>query len=110
MEEKNYTGAVPENRRGEAVTAEASRTFNDAALAAGFFTDTVRKLLDVNRWHEHAGEALARFVLTDSTGNAVEGEAREGLLMKIDIPGPGSQGGRRVRLGGDRRGQKGRFR
>jgi hypothetical protein len=93
MEDKNYTGVVPGQVRGESVTARGSRRIDDAADAKAFFSRTENRLLDVNRWHELAGEALARFTLTDNAGEPVQGRAREGLLLKIDIPGPGSRKG-----------------
>src|SRR5688572_376121 len=84
MEDKNYTGVVPGQERGESVTARGSRRFDHAADAKAFFGRTENRLLDVNRWHELAGEALARFTLTDNAGEPVEGLARKGLLLKID--------------------------
>jgi len=93
MEDKNYTGAVPGQHRGDAVTADGSRTFDDLTAAKAFFFQAEAKLLDVNEWHSQGGEALARFMLTDRDGSTVEGTARQGLLIKIDIPGPGSESG-----------------
>ena len=93
MEEKNYTGAVPGQHRGDSVTAQANRTFEDAAAAKTFFSHAEARLLDINQWHDQAGEALARFTLTDRAGNPVDGQAQQGMLIKIDIPGPGSESG-----------------
>ncbi|MCF0071049.1 hypothetical protein LZD49_11245 [Dyadobacter sp. CY261] len=93
MDEKNYTGAVPDNYRGESITAESSRQFVDAAAASTFFIEAEGRLLDVNHWHEWAGKALAHFMLSDSDGNPVNSDAEKGLLLKIDIPGPGSKEG-----------------
>lgn len=93
MEEKNYTGAVPGQNRGDSVTAEGSRSFEDVIAAKAFFFQTEARLLDVNQWHAQAGEALARFTLTDEAGNPLDGIAKQGLLVKIDIPGPGSEAG-----------------
>lgn len=93
MDEKNYTGTVPGQHRGDSVTAEARRVLEDAAAAKAFFLQVEKRLLDVNQWHNQAGEALARFMLTDIEGNPVSGTAQEGMLIKIDIPGPGSESG-----------------
>lgn len=93
MEDKNYTGVVPEQVRGESVTAMGNHKFDNGTEAKAFFSQTENRLLDVNRWHELAGEALARFTLTDNAGEPVEGLARKGLLLKIDIPGPGPRKG-----------------
>lgn len=93
MEDKNYTGAVPGQHRGDSVTAEGSRTFDDVTAAKAFYSEVQAKLLDVNHWQDQAGEALARFIMTDAAGNPAAGGARQGLLIKIDIPGPGSKSG-----------------
>lgn len=93
MEDKNYTGAVPGQHRGDSVTAESSRTFDDVTAAKAFFFQAEAKLLDINQWHDQASEALARFILTDPAGNPATGPAKQGLLIKIDIPGPGSESG-----------------
>ncbi|WP_342087963.1 hypothetical protein [Dyadobacter sp. OTU695] len=93
MEDKNYTGVVPAQVRGDAVTAQGSRRFDNAAEAMAFFSRAENRLLDVNHWHELAGEVLAYFTLTNSKGESLAGQAREGLLLKIDIPGPGSEEG-----------------
>lgn len=45
MKEKNYTGAVPENYRGESITAESTREFEDAAAAGAFFKEAARQSL-----------------------------------------------------------------
>lgn len=93
MEDKNYTGTVPGQHHGESVTAEGSRDFDDITTAKAFFFQAEGRLLNVNQWHDEAGEALARFILADSAGNPVDGMAQQGLLIKIDIPGPGSKSG-----------------
>ncbi|GGH35042.1 hypothetical protein GCM10007423_26390 [Dyadobacter endophyticus] len=93
MEDKTYTGTVPGQHHGESVTAEGSRDFDDITTAKAFFFQAEGRLLNVNQWHDEAGEALARFILADSAGNPVDGMAQQGLLIKIDIPGPGSKSG-----------------
>lgn len=89
MEDKNYTGVVPAQLQGGSVTARGSRRFDNTTDAKAFFSRIENQLLDVNRWHELAGEALAHFTLVDKARETVEGLAMEGLLLKIDIPGPG---------------------
>ncbi len=93
MEEKNYTGAVPGQHSGESVTADGSREFENDTSAKAFFSQVEARLLNVNQWHDQAGEALAQFTLTDRAGNPLDGAAQEGMLIKIDIPGPGSKSG-----------------
>lgn len=91
MEEKNYTGAIPGQQKGDAITAESTRTFPGPKEAVDFFERLRPRLLAVNGWHEQAGGALAKFTLTDAGGHPVPDVAREGLLICIDIPGPGSK-------------------
>lgn len=93
MEDKNYTGTVPAQQRGDSVTAEGNRKFDDVTAAKAFYLQAEARLLDVNHWHDQAGGTLARFMLTDTVGNPISGTAQKGLLIKIDIPGPGSKSG-----------------
>ncbi|GGN03695.1 hypothetical protein GCM10010967_43140 [Dyadobacter beijingensis] len=94
MDEKNYTGAVPENYRGDSITAECFREFENTDAARACFRESAMKLMDVDHWHEWATEMLGRFVISDVFGNPVGGTAREGLLIRINIPGPGSSSGK----------------
>lgn len=94
MEEKNYTGAVPDNYRGESITAQSVRKFGDTSAAKTFFEESALRLIDVNHWHELAAKPLGRFLISDVVGNPLNQTAREGLLIKIDIPGPASSSGK----------------
>ena len=91
MEEKNYTGAVPDNLKGNQVDATSVKELPSAEMARSFFEKAKVKLLDVNRWNEVAGEVLAEFQLMDESGSPRSGPASEGLLLRIDIPGPGTK-------------------
>ena len=90
MDEKNYTGTIPGQQKGDEITAETSRELAGLSEATGFFEMVKSRLLRVNDWHELAGEALAKFTLADQDGHPLRGAAREGLLICIDIPGPGN--------------------
>lgn len=91
MDEKNYTGVIPGQQKGDVITAESTCTFLGPEEAIGFFNLAKSRLLYVNGWQERAGKALARFTLTKADGHPVPGAAREGLLICIDIPGPGGE-------------------
>ena len=93
MHEKNYTGIIPPQTSGIAITASSHADFSTAKEAAAFFQEARKRLLHINHWHKIAGNLSATFQLTDKDGNEVEGEAKEGHLLKIDIPGPGSATG-----------------
>jgi hypothetical protein len=91
MEQKNHSNAVPENQSGDSVDAESVRNCADAEEANALFSRAKARLLNVNSWHEFAGDLLAHFTLMDKAGNQVQGPAREGLFIRIDIPGPGTK-------------------
>jgi hypothetical protein len=58
-----------------------------------FFSVVKERLLNVNNWHEYAGETSATFCLLDKSGNALKRKAAKGDYLEIDIPGPGSEAG-----------------
>ncbi|MBO9616566.1 MAG: hypothetical protein J7619_28015 [Dyadobacter sp.] len=93
MAEKNYTGTVPDNYRGEKITAQATRDFESLSDATAFFRKASQRLMDVEHWQQWAGKALADFVVSDRSGKPLNVPAEQGLLIRIDIPGPGSASG-----------------
>jgi len=93
MEEKNYTGIIPEQEDGREISVKSEVETGDLQKAKALFDLAKNRLLDVNHWQELTGKLLADFQLTDHTGQHVEGLVREGLYYKIDIPGPGSSAG-----------------
>jgi hypothetical protein len=93
MEEKNYSGTIPAQEDGSKINIESAAETKDTQKAKALFNIAKERLLDVNHWQELTGKMLADFQLTDQKGQHVEGPAQEGLLFKIDIPGPGSKAG-----------------
>lgn len=93
MEEKNYTGIVPQHHEGKIIDTEASKTFDTTEEASKFFEAVKEKLVHVNRWHEVAGALSATFQLVDSGGSEVDRAVQQGDYFKIDIPGPGTRSG-----------------
>lgn len=90
MEEEFGNKHIPPQELGEQIDAVEDRTFEDEAAAADFFVLARHRLLDVNQWAALAGSELSRFQLTNAFGNPIEGLAKEGDYLRIDIPGPGS--------------------
>lgn len=93
MENKNYTGIVPEQYTGKEIKAEAALTFESTSEAQSAYEAAKKKLLDVNKWHHVAGIVSAHFQLNDGSGNEVERAVEKGDYIRIDIPGPGSSAG-----------------
>lgn len=94
MQEKNYTGVVPGQESGVAINASSEVNFGSQEEARAFFRVARERLLHVNGWHKLAGGISATFQLTDEHGNEVEGPAKEGYHLKIDVPGPGTVTGK----------------
>jgi hypothetical protein len=90
MEEKNYTGAVPENEEGSQIDATSAKEFTSADEAGNWFDVASNRLLNVNGWQQLTTDGLAQFQLFDVYGAPVKSVASEGLLIRIDIPGPGT--------------------
>ena len=84
---------VPQQEIGEQMDAIEKRTFENEAAAIDFFMLAKHRLLNVNEWSLLAGNGLSEFQLTNAFGNPIEGLAKEGDYLKIDIPGPGSSTG-----------------
>jgi hypothetical protein len=93
MEEKNYTGLIPENNTGVIIDSAAAEAFASAEEAKAFFSIVKDRLLHPQKWHEVAGAGSAEFQLIDPGGQAVTRTAAVGDYFKIDIPGPGSSAG-----------------
>lgn len=93
MDEKNFTGLIPENIEGKEVTAQAGAKFENAAEAQTFYEKAKMKFLFIHNWKKIVGTLSADFQLTDSNGNEVDRDVRPGDHFRIDIPGPGSQAG-----------------
>ena len=93
MSEKNYTGLVPENREGKAITAEASKRCADESAAEALYRKAKQRLLSVHGWAKIAGALSADFQLTDDTGKETDRQVQAGDHFRIDITGPGSKAG-----------------
>jgi len=93
MEEKNYTGLIPEQKDGREITAEATAEFQNASQASAFYKEARGRLLFIHNWHKIAGRLSADFQLTDEHGKEVDRLAQKDDYFRIDITGPGSDAG-----------------
>ncbi|MFN0256471.1 hypothetical protein [Pedobacter ureilyticus] len=84
---------LPKQEIGEQMDVVEKRTFENEAAAIDFFILAKYRLLNVNQWSLLAGSELSNFQLTNAFGNPIEGLAKEGDYLQIDIPGPGSATG-----------------
>jgi hypothetical protein len=80
---------IPPQREGGKKDIEHRVTAIDDDDARKLFFIARNRLVDVNKWHELAGAASAKFTLTDRTGAEVDRTAEQNDYFKIDIPGPG---------------------
>ena len=82
-----------EEKGGAKSDTDSEASFDNEELAKEFFETVKERLLDVNNWHKRAGQATAKFTLTDNSGVEVQRSVQEGDHFKIDIPGPGTATG-----------------
>lgn len=93
MEEKNYSGVIPDNHTGKIIDAVESIELSSPTEAKELFQVVRHRLLDVNNWEHFAGAGSAGFQLVDSDGIEVNRPLQKGDFFKIDIPGPGPAAG-----------------
>lgn len=93
MEEKNFSGVVPDQYTGKVIDIVENIEFNDSSEAKAFFAIVKDRLLNVNNWEQIAGMTSANFQLVDSGGLEVNRTVQKGDFFKIDIPGPGPVAG-----------------
>jgi len=84
---------IPRQLLGEQKDILQTRRAGDKTEVMRLFESAVERLLDVNRWAEWSGPLSAEFQLTDGRGMPVQGKAKEGLFIRIDILGPGTTTG-----------------
>lgn len=93
MEEKNYTGIIPNQQTGKRIDVESFVEMNNVEEAKAFFTIVKSRLQNVNGWHHLAGSLSAHFQVVDSEGTEVNRPVQKDDYFKIDIPGPGTKSG-----------------
>lgn len=93
MEDKNYTGVIPAQEEGLSFEAREEVALENVEEAKRLYAMARQRLLDVDRWHDIAGEITARFTVTDEKGQPVGRPVQEGDLFMIDIPAPENESG-----------------
>lgn len=84
---------IPAQDEGKALEARSRQEFPDTDAAKMAFLEARENLLDVNRWAESSGGVSATFQLVNPDGYLVDGAAEKGQIIRIDIPGPGTEAG-----------------
>lgn len=84
---------VPMQYTGSEMNAVEETVLETEEAAIGFFEVVKERLLSVNQWGKLAEVPLSTFRLTNAQGEEIDGHAKEGDYLKIDIPGPGTQTG-----------------
>jgi hypothetical protein len=90
---KHAEDTIPEQQTGRSTSFSEERLSATAQEAHENFKEAASKLLNVNDWHIYAGPGSSRFCLTNNLGEDVTGFAKEGFLINIDLPVPGSDAG-----------------
>lgn len=92
MTERSTNNFIPDQEEGVSTNTENTIELPQKE-AEDFYSLVKERLLNVNSWHEFAGEAGATFSLLDAKGNLLKRKAAKGDYFEIDIPGPGSEAG-----------------
>ena len=80
---------IPEQHTGVAKEVHHHITATSPEDAAVIFDRARARLLQVNEWAHTADGPSAKFLLCDDGGNAISRAARQGDLVRIDLPAPG---------------------
>ncbi len=84
---------IPPQHEGTALEARSSQEFQDSDTAKMAYLKARQRLLDVNHWSRYIDGITAVFQLMNQNNEPVEGIAEKGLLIRVDIPGPGTSTG-----------------
>jgi hypothetical protein len=84
---------LPSQKEGSETNSRHSKEYGSEKEAREVFALAVERLLHMNRWYLLTGKGTASFQLTDEQGNNIEGPARVGQRLRIDIPAPGTEAG-----------------
>ncbi|MGZ3767448.1 MAG: hypothetical protein ACXVA2_22480 [Mucilaginibacter sp.] len=82
------TAAIPAQKKGASFDVSESISLRDRTETIADYEAAKQRLLRVSNWGEIAGEDPGTFVLTDRWGKEIGGDADEGDLIKIHLPGP----------------------
>ena len=84
---------VPPEIKGK--NTDLERCFEAATVEAAIsiYKMASERMLDPFCWHKLCGPASAEFALMDEKGEPIDGPAKRGDHLRIDIPGPGTATG-----------------
>jgi hypothetical protein len=86
--EKNKTGT--QHEKGAVPEAEEQLKYDTHREALAYYEIFKQRFLHVNSWKRYTGKTGIKFHLAGIEGNLIENEeAKEGFLIRIDIPHPG---------------------
>ena len=88
-----YPEDLPEQYCGSYHDTMSFKKLCSNSKAESAYRILFNRLVNVHEWHDYAGSVGARFVLTDSQGQAIRCIPGEGLYIKIDLMAPGSHAG-----------------
>ncbi len=80
---------IPEQISGGEMNTVAETTFETLEEAIAFYKLAKHRLMSVSNWAKICGTEATTFELLNPQGTG-PGELKEGNLIKIDIPGPGT--------------------
>jgi hypothetical protein len=87
------TGLISEQQEGRKLTAESAKSFDHTETAKLQYVRARQRILDVNNWNKLIDGITADFRLTNQYGSLLDDLAQKGMLVRIDIPGPGTSEG-----------------
>ncbi len=82
------TSLIPPQKSGIAKEVHHDLTAGSPQEASDIFNRAKTRLRSVNEWAYTAEGVSAKFLLCDAGGNALSRPARQGDIVRIDLPGP----------------------
>ncbi len=84
--------SIPAQLKGTQMDAESEHVLGNQEEAKAFYGICKQKLFDINNWDKVCESKATLFQLTDEQGELIS-IVKEGCLIRIDIPGPGTSAG-----------------
>lgn len=94
MNEELILKYIPAQVKGEETETSHTLTADSDISAHRYYELAQRRMEDVNHWGDICGKLSSSFSLMDEYGNPFSGTAAEGLYIRIDVPGPGTEQGK----------------
>jgi len=81
---------IPMQLEGKKHDTASMRCLNSLSEAENFYQILVRRLMEVNNWHQLMKNSGASFILCDENGKKIDRYPAINDYIKIDISGPGN--------------------